>query len=118
MMKLSFSAWLPMCNSAKSNFPSRYLQRGYLLEVPLLIVAALVIFAVVFPALPPLGQAVLLCLVAAVVIFGLYYMVVVPGWMPGDRARLRPPWNILVFVALAAGVVAVTAAFLLSIMQG
>ena len=67
---------------------------------------------VIFPVLPPVGQKVLLCLVAAAIMFGLYYMVVVPGWMPGDKARLRPPWNRVVFLALAAVVVAVTVAIL------
>lgn len=92
--------------------PARVLQRGYLFEVPLLIVAALVIFAVLFPALPPVGQKVLLGLVGAAIIFGLYYMGVVPGWMPGDKGRLRPPWNWLVFLVLAALIAAVTIAIL------
>ena len=91
----------------------RKFQRGYLFEVPLLIVAALVIFSVLFPALPPIGQKVLICLVAAVIIFGLYYMVVVPGWMPGDKARLSPPWNMLAFLVLATMIVALTVAILM-----
>ena len=93
-----------MINSVAPRLPARTLQRGYLLEIPLLIATA--------PVLPPVGQKVLLCLVAAAIMFGLYYMVVVPGWMPGDKARLRPPWNRVVFLALAAVVVAVTVAIL------
>lgn len=97
--------------------PARVLQRGYLFEVPLLIVAALLIFSVLFPALPPTGQKVLLGVVAAAIIFGLYYMVVVPGWMPGDKARLRPPWNWLAFLLLAVLIAAVAIAALAG-MQG
>lgn len=90
----------------------RRLQRGYMIEIPLLVVAALIIFSILLPALPPLGQKVLVALVAAIVVFGLYYMIVVPGWMPGDKSRLRPPWNWLVFGVAAILVGTITVAIL------
>lgn len=78
-----------------------------------MIVAALLIFAVLFPALPPVGRKILLAVFAAAITFGLYYMIVIPGWMPGDKARLRPPWNLLVFLAVAGMIAAVTVAIIL-----
>jgi hypothetical protein len=76
-------------------------QRGYLLEVPLILAVIGVVVAIVLPKLPPLGQKIFLSIIAVPVLFGLYYMIVIPGWMPNDRGRLRPPWSLLVFVAVA-----------------
>ncbi len=83
------------------------------MEVPILIVAALLIFSVLFPALPPVGRKILLAVVAAAITLGLFYMIVIPGWMPGDKARLRPPWNLLVFLVVAGMIAAVTVAIIL-----
>jgi hypothetical protein len=91
---------------------SRHAQYGYLLEVPILIVAALLVLSVLFPALPPMGRKILLVVVASAITLGLYYMIVIPGWMPGDKARLRPPWNLLVFAVVAGAIAAVTVAIL------
>ncbi len=86
-------------------------QRGYLLEIPILLVVSVVILSVILPNLPPLGQKILIGIVAVPVLFFLYYMIVVPGWMPGDKARLRPPWNMVLFLIVAAAVVGVVVAF-------
>lgn len=85
--------------------PSCKLQRGYLLEVPILIMVVVVILSILVPNLPPLGRKILLCIAAIPILFGLYYMIVIPGWMPSDKARLRPPWNLLVFLLLAAVII-------------
>jgi hypothetical protein len=94
---------------------TQFSQRGYLLEIPILVVVALVVLSVLMPVLPPLGQQVLVCLVAAVVLFGLFYMIVIPGWMPTDTHRLRPPWSILVFLLVAAVVLFFTVAIVIGI---
>lgn len=90
---------------------SRQLQRGYLLEVPILIMVVFIVLAVLVPNLPPLGQKILLCIAAVPILFGLFYMIVIPGWMPSNKGRLKPPWNLLLFLLLAAGIVAGVALF-------
>jgi len=91
---------------------SRRNQSGYLMEVPILMVVALVILSVLFPALPPTGRKILVAVVAAAITLGLYYMIVIPGWMPGDKGRLRPPWNLLAFLVVAGVIAAATVAIL------
>lgn len=86
-------------------------QRGYLLEIPILLVVSVVILSAILPNLPPMGQKILIGIFAVPVLFFLYYMIVVPGWMPGDKARLRPPWNMVLFLIVAAAVVGIVVAF-------
>lgn len=94
-----------------NDIPSRQCQRGYLLEIPILFVLAVLILSVALPNLPPLGQKILIALFAIPILFFLYYMIVVPGWMPGDTGRLRPPWNMILFLIVAAAIVFVVVAF-------
>ena len=84
----------------------RQRQNGYLLEIPILLMAEGVVISIVFPMLSPLGQKILIGIAAVALLFGLYYMIVVPGWMPGDSGRIRPPWNLLVFLLLTAAIIA------------
>ncbi len=93
--------------------PARSRQGGYLYEVPLLMVAVTLIVSLLFPRLPPAGQKGLIGVAALAILFGLYYMIVMPGWMPGDR-RLKPPWNLLVFLLVAAAIVAGVMGFMLA----
>lgn len=60
-------------------------QRGYLMEVPLLLAVVAIVVAVLLPRLPPMGQKVLFTLAAVPVLLCLYYMIVTPGWQPGER---------------------------------
>jgi len=76
-------------------------QRGYLLEVPIIVALVGLVLAVLVPNLPPSGQKVAVVMAALVFIPCAYYMIVAPGWQP-DARRLRAPWNILAFVAVAA----------------
>jgi hypothetical protein len=73
----------------------------------------LIVMSILIPKLPPWGQRILLCIAAVPILFGLYYMIVIPGWMPGDKGRLKPPWNLLVFLLLAAVIVAGVVMFVL-----
>ena len=107
----------PARRTCSCHLPRRRRQDGYLLEVPILIAAALLVLSVLFPALPPIGQKILLCIVAAAITLGLYYMIVIPGWMPGDKGRLRAPWNMVAFAVVAALIAAVTVAILLGMEQ-
>lgn len=80
---------------------ARCSQRGYLMEVPLILMAVGVAVAILFQILPPIGQKILLVLALVPVLLALYYMIVIPGWTPNAAGRLRAPWNLLVFVLVA-----------------
>ena len=82
-------------------------QRGYLLEIPILLVMVIVVASIILPKLPPQGQKILIALAAIPILFFLYYMIVIPGWMPNDTSRLKPPWNLVVFLLIAIPIVVV-----------
>ncbi len=76
-------------------------QSGYLLEVPIIVMVVGVSLAVLVPQLPPLGQKIAVIVGALILIACAYYMIVIPGWQP-RATRLRAPWNLVVFTAVAA----------------
>jgi type II secretory pathway component PulM len=76
-------------------------QTGYMLEVPVIVMVVGVGLAVLVPQLPPRGQKIAVMLGALILIACAYYMIVIPGWQPG-ATRLRAPWNLIVFSAVAA----------------
>jgi peptidoglycan/LPS O-acetylase OafA/YrhL len=88
-------------------------QRGYLMEVPLLLMVVGVVAAILVPNLEPVGQKIVVGLAAVAALFGLYYMIVVPGWTPGGGG-LRRPWNWLAFALAALAIGAGAALFILS----
>jgi membrane protease YdiL (CAAX protease family) len=90
-----------------NNLSSRKFQRGYLLEIPILLVVVIVVLAVLLPNLRPGGQKFLIAIASVPILFALFYMIVTPGWTPSNKARLRPPWNWLVFLLVAIPIVAV-----------
>ncbi len=85
-------------------------QRGYLIEIPIAIAAVLVVLAWLIPKLPPAGAKLLAGFGALALCGGAYYMLIVPGWQP-NASRLRSPWNWLVFVVIAAALLAAAGAF-------
>lgn len=92
----------------------RRAQRGYLLEVPIILFVLVLVTVVVLPNLPPIGQKIFLVVAAVPVLFGLYYMIVIPGWTPDNKGRLPPPWNLIVFAIVAALIIAVLALFVVN----
>ncbi|MFA7399255.1 MAG: hypothetical protein WCZ98_02125 [Sideroxydans sp.] len=96
------------------NNPSRQLQRGYLLEIPILFVVVLVVLSILLPELPPLGQKILIGIAALPILFALFYMIVIPGWTPEHSGRLKWPWNWLVFLLVAIPIVIVVGLFIFS----
>ncbi|WP_186405705.1 hypothetical protein [Candidatus Accumulibacter aalborgensis] len=60
--------------------------------------------AALFPNLPPLGQKVLVGVATLPVLYSLYYMIVTPGWMPGNE-RFKPILRLSAFLLLAATIV-------------
>ncbi|HYL89632.1 MAG TPA: hypothetical protein VEU32_12815 [Burkholderiales bacterium] len=89
---------------------SRGAQRGYMIEIPIIVVVILVIAMAVVPSLPPLAQKIVAALTALALIAGAYYMIVIPGWQPGAK-RLRWPWNWVAFIPVALLIALVAAAF-------
>ena len=80
---------------------SRHSQSGYLMEIPLIMVVVGVLLAIAIPNLPSaLGKGVLV-VGALVWIGGLYYMIVIPGWQPGNRSHMRRVWKLTLFFVLA-----------------
>jgi hypothetical protein len=69
--------------------------------------------AFLFPRLSTLGRKTLVALAALPVLFCLYYMIVIPGWQPSSRGRLKPPWSVLAFLILAAIIVVGVVTFVL-----
>lgn len=94
--------------------PLRRAQRGYLLEVPLILFVIAIVASAVLPNLSRTGQKIFLGVSAMPVLLGLYYMIVIPGWTPSGRGRLAPPWNLVVFVAAAGLILAGLALFIVN----
>ena len=91
---------------------SRQLQRGYLLEIPILFMVVVIVMSIVIPKLPPLGQKIAFVIAAIPILFFLFYMIVIPGWTPGYEGRLKWPWNWVVFLLVAMPIIAVVLAIL------
>lgn len=92
---------------------SRQSQRGYLFEIPILLVVVILIVSAIFPKLPPWGQKTLIGVAAVPILFALFYMIVIPGWTPNSEGRLKWPWNWLVFLLVAIPIVAVVVLIIL-----
>ncbi|HEX5055410.1 MAG TPA: hypothetical protein VFX02_02825 [Gammaproteobacteria bacterium] len=89
----------------------RHLQCGYMMEVPMLMMAVGVVLAVLLPRLPLVWGKALMIMAALAWIAGLYYMIIVPGWTPGHQPRRHPIWRWSVFLALAALLIFVAGAY-------
>jgi len=94
-----------------NNLSSRQRQGGYLLEIPILLLLIIVVVVILISHLSPFGQKILISIAAVPILFALFYMIVIPGWMPSDSTRLRPPWNWLVFLLVATLIVTVVVMF-------
>jgi len=65
-------------------------EQGYMLEFPLMVMATVVILAVLVPKLPPLPAKILLGAGVLIIIRGLHYMLLTPGWQPEGRSIRFP----------------------------
>jgi hypothetical protein len=79
-------------------------QSGFLLEIPLLMMLAGVLMAVLLPHLPAVPGKILVGVGAMAFTAGCYYLLIIPGWRPDAASRPRRPWNWIVFLALAAAI--------------
>lgn len=79
-----------------------------------MMMVVLVVVAVILPHLPPLGQKITVVIAALPILFGLFYMIVIPGWTPNSNSRLKPPWSWVVFIIIAIPIVAVVFLFVIA----
>jgi len=89
-------------------------QHGYLMEVPILMAVIAICAAMLLPRRPPMGQKVLSALATVPVLLCLYYMIVNPGWQPGQQLRLRGSLRWIAFLLVAASVLCGAGLFLLA----
>ena len=88
-------------------------EAGYLYEIPCGVLVVVVLLALVLPLLPLPVAKVVVVLAALVVLAGLYYVMVVPGWQGAAIAERRAggPWNLVRFALVALVIAAATTAF-------
>jgi hypothetical protein len=91
---------------------SKNRQAGYLYEVPLLVMAVIVILTVLLPHLPIVVRKIFAIAGGIVVIAGLYYMIVIPGWQ-GNTPRLRRPWSVIIFLIIALFIALIAALYVM-----
>ena len=80
---------------------SRRSQSGYMLEIPPLMLVVGVVLAVALPRVPLVLSKVLMAAGTLAWIGGLYYMILAPGWMPGNQPPMRRMWKWILFLVLA-----------------
>jgi len=80
------------------------MQRGFMMEVPIVAVVIAALMAWLIPIVPPWAGVLVGVAGGSAFLAGAFYLFIVPGWQPGARmARLRS-WT--VFSVVAAGTVA------------
>ncbi len=91
---------------------SRRSQGGYLLEIPIILFILVIVLSVLMPHLGLMGQKILLAIAAVPVVFCLFYMIVIPGWVPGISGRAGRALRVALFVACTAAIAAGVGAFI------
>ncbi len=89
-------------------------QKGYLLEIPLILSLVIILLAALLPILPEIAAKLLAVIATPVIIGCLHYMIVTPGWQPGQRFLLGRRLRLLAFFVVSGFVVFLTGVFLLS----
>ncbi len=64
-------------------------QAGYLMEIPLIMILVGVVLAILTPVLPSILGKIAMVSGGLVWIIGSFYMLVVPGWLPGNAHRMN-----------------------------
>jgi len=88
-------------------------QSGYLLEIPLIMMAVGILLAILLPILPKLVGKIVLVIGVLVWIGGIYYMIVIPGWQPRNSSHVHYTWSLMIFIALAALLAFATSVYVL-----
>jgi hypothetical protein len=92
----------------------RRLQSGYMLEVPLIMVAVGIVLAIAVPKLSVVPAKVLVVIGTLIWIGGLYYMIVIPGWRPNNTSHSPRWWRLAKFFAIAALLCFVVGSYLMA----
>jgi len=82
-----------------------------MIEVPLLLAAVAIVVAILVPKLPVIIGKIVLVVGALVWIGGLYYMMVVPGWRPGDSPGRGRFWRLTAFFVVSGLLIFVVGAY-------
>lgn len=80
---------------------ARCSQSGYMMEVPLLMLAAGIVLAIALPHAPSVLGRILVAVGTLIWIGGLYYMILAPGWLPGSQPGMGRAWKWVLFLVLA-----------------
>jgi len=92
-----------LVNKAKSAAMShRNRQAGYLLEVPVILMATALILAFVLPSISGITRQITLTVGILICTGCLYYVLLTPGWQPGDGGGRLPLWRRLLWFGLVA----------------
>lgn len=94
-------------------FVPRRKQSGYLYGVPVGLALIGMALAIIVPLLPPTVAKALVIAGAVIASGALYYMIVVPGWLPERAAGMGRMGRLATFLALALLLVAGAAAFVM-----
>ncbi len=91
--------------------PSR--QAGYLMGIPLIMVLMGVVLTILVPVLPGVPGKIAMVAGGLVWIVGSFYMLVIPGWLPGDSHRMNRNLRIAGWLAIALTITVVVVVSLL-----
>lgn len=86
-------------------------QAGYMMEVPLLLLAVAVILSILVPKLPVVIGKILMVAGLLAWIGGLYYVIVVPGWRQGSSPRIARFWWLAIFLVVSGLLIFVVGAY-------
>jgi len=95
-----------------NNSPRRF-QRGYLLEIPIILFVLVIALSLLMPRLSLVGQKIVIATAVIPIVFCLFYMIVAPGWVPGTHRRGLSVWRLALFLGCAAAIVIGVGAFIL-----
>lgn len=88
-------------------------QRGYLLEIPLIIMITGILLAILMPILPKIATKILAVIGAIIFIAGFYYIIVIPGWQP-NASQLGRIGKLIIFSIISLLIILFTVLFLIS----
>lgn len=89
-------------------------QKGYLLEIPLILSLVTILLAALLPILPEMAAKSLVVIATPIIIGCLHYMIVTPGWQPGQRFLLGRRVRWLAFLMASGFMVFLAGFYLLS----
>jgi hypothetical protein len=86
-------------------------QRGYLYEIPMILLAVSLALALALPRLSVVGRKMALGVAAGPLLYGLFYLIVRPGWTVGVQ---RGPvyGRLALFLACAISVIVLVAGYI------